>query len=153
MLLETCRFFRVCFVPLLPLFFVLVWSVRRTFFPSSRMMVFFYLVTTGCIYDISLSENSVIPSKISLSSDDCPPSCLFPIHHYPQPRSSSVVYQIQRIGCQPGKNNFLHGGQSCSSSAEQEDEIKQRKSGSAESLLPPRAVRSEERKEKKIEGA
>ena len=83
----------------------------------------FYLVTTGWIYDISLSENSIIQPKTSLLSDDCPPSCLFPIHHHPQPRSSPVVYQIQRIGCQPEKITFLHGGQSCSWSAEQGNEI------------------------------
>ena len=36
---------------------LIVWRVRRTFF--SFRMVFFYLVTTGCIFYISLCENSI----------------------------------------------------------------------------------------------
>ena len=37
--------------------FLFVWRVRRTFFPSA--WYFFYLVTTGWIFDISLCENSI----------------------------------------------------------------------------------------------
>ena len=50
-----CRFFRVFF--LYHFRFLFVWRVRRTFF--SFRMVFFYLVTTGWIFDISLCENSI----------------------------------------------------------------------------------------------
>ena len=46
-----CRFFRVFSR------FLLVWRVRRTFFPSG--WCFFYLVTTGWIFDISLCENLI----------------------------------------------------------------------------------------------
>ena len=56
-----CRFFRVFFVPfphsLRCCCCILVWRVRRTFFPSG--WCFFYLVTTGWIFDISLCENSI----------------------------------------------------------------------------------------------
>ena len=45
-----CRFFRVFF--LYNFHFLFVWRVRRTFFPSG--WCFFYLVTTGWIFDISL---------------------------------------------------------------------------------------------------
>ena len=37
--------------------FLFVWRVRRTFFPSG--WCFFYLVTTGRIFDISLCENLI----------------------------------------------------------------------------------------------
>ena len=47
-----CRFFRVFFR-----FLFVVWRVRRTFFPSG--WCFFYLVTTGWIFDISLCENPI----------------------------------------------------------------------------------------------
>ena len=45
---------RACFVPL-P--FSVFWRVRRTLFPSG--WCFFYLVTTGRIFDIKIWENSV----------------------------------------------------------------------------------------------
>ena len=51
-----CRFFRVFFLCHFR-FFLFVWRVRRTFFPSG--WCFFYLVTTGWIFDISLCENSI----------------------------------------------------------------------------------------------
>ena len=47
-------FFRVFFVPF-PLSLCMDYRVRRTFFPSG--WCFFYLVTTGWIFDISLCEN------------------------------------------------------------------------------------------------
>ena len=51
-----CRFFRVFF--LYNFHFLFVWRVRRTFFPSG--WCFFYLVTTGWIFDISpLCEKSI----------------------------------------------------------------------------------------------
>ena len=43
-----------------------VWRVRRTFFPSG--WCFFYLVTTGWVFDISLCENSI---NQKLSIDQC----------------------------------------------------------------------------------
>ena len=46
--------------------FLFVWRVRRTFFPSR--MVFFYLVTTGWILDISLCENSFIHHSFIIHS-------------------------------------------------------------------------------------
>ena len=42
--------------------FLFVWRVRRTFFPP-EYIVFFCLVTTGWIFDISLYENSINQSK------------------------------------------------------------------------------------------
>ena len=60
-----CRFFRVLF--LYHFRFLSVWQyyrVRRTFFPSG--WYFFYLVTTGWIFDISLlCENSINQSNQS----------------------------------------------------------------------------------------
>ena len=52
--------------------FLFVWRVvRRTFFPL-RMMVFFYLVTTGWIFYISLlCENSI---NQSIKPPGCPPT-------------------------------------------------------------------------------
>ena len=51
------RFFRVFFVPLLP--FSLINSTEITPYVLSFRMVFFYLVTTGWTFDISLCENSI----------------------------------------------------------------------------------------------
>ena len=56
-----CRFFQI-FV-LYHFRFLFVWRVRRTFFPSG--WCFFYLVTTSCIFDISLCENSVKSNQSS----------------------------------------------------------------------------------------
>ena len=53
--LSFCRFFRVLF--LYHFRFLFVCRVRRTFFPSG--WYFFYLVTTGWIFDISLCANSI----------------------------------------------------------------------------------------------
>ena len=58
--LFFCLFGDVAFSEYLFLYhlrFLFVWRVRRTFFPSGRC--FFYLVTTGWIFDISLCENSI----------------------------------------------------------------------------------------------
>ena len=41
--------------------FLFVWRVRRTSFPSG--WCFFYLVTTGWVFDISFSKNSINQSK------------------------------------------------------------------------------------------
>ena len=41
--------------------FLFVWTVRRTFFPSG--WCFFYLVTTGWIFDISMCENLIYQSN------------------------------------------------------------------------------------------
>ena len=50
------------FVPF-PLSLCMDYRVRRTFFPSG--WCFFYLVTTGWIFDISLYENSINQSTMS----------------------------------------------------------------------------------------
>ena len=58
-LFLRCRFFRVFFVPLFPLYLVLVYCIESTSYVLSFRMVFFYLVTTGWIFGISLlCENS-----------------------------------------------------------------------------------------------
>ena len=53
--------------------FLFVWRVRRTSFPSG--WCFFYLVTTGWIFNISLCENSIkqIKAKNTTSSWHCCP--------------------------------------------------------------------------------
>ena len=53
-----CRFFRVFFVPL-----PFSLCMESTSYVLSFRMVFFYLVTTGWIFDISLCENSIITKK------------------------------------------------------------------------------------------
>ena len=61
LLVWRCRFFRVSI--LYHFRFLSVWRERRTFFPSG--WCFFYLVTTGWIFDISLlCEFSVNSIKI-----------------------------------------------------------------------------------------
>ena len=61
-----------------------------------------------------------------------------------------VVSHIQRIGCQPEKTT-LHGGQSCSWSAEQGEKKKKRKSLAAPPPPHPRAARLEKKiKNKRI---
>ena len=57
--LSFCRFFRVFFF--YHFRFLFVWRVRRTFFPSG--WYFFYLMTTGWVFDISLCENSIKKKK------------------------------------------------------------------------------------------
>ena len=54
LVLERCRFFRVFFAP-----FPLSLCMESTSYVLSFRMVFFYLVATGWIFDISLCENSV----------------------------------------------------------------------------------------------
>ena len=59
--LWRCRFFRVFFVPL-------PFSLRmeNTPYVLSFRMVFFYLVTTGWIIDITLCKNSYIKNSITV---------------------------------------------------------------------------------------
>ena len=132
-----CRFFRLFFVPL-P--FSLCME-STSYVCSSSCMVFLYLVITGSIFYISLSENSIIQPKHLFH--------LTTAHHLAFSRFTATLNQglpllfikfSIRIGCQPEKNTFLHGGQSCSWSAEQENEIKQRKSGSVAPRPRPRAA-------------
>ena len=70
---HTCFFVSYLEMSLFPSIFCTIaafplnafeWSVRRTFFPSECWMVFFYLVTTGWIFDTSLllCDNSMIQS-------------------------------------------------------------------------------------------
>ena len=61
--LWRCRFFRVFFVPL-PFYL----CTESTSYVLSFRMVFFYLVTTGRIFNISLCENSTNQS-INQSND------------------------------------------------------------------------------------
>ena len=49
--------------------FLFVWRVRRTLFPSG--WCFFYLVTTGWIFYISLCENSINQSYIYITYNKC----------------------------------------------------------------------------------
>ena len=53
-----CRFFRVFFVP-----FTLSLCMESASYVLSFRMVFFYLVTTGWIFDISLCDNSISSIK------------------------------------------------------------------------------------------
>ena len=73
-----CRFFRVFYFILYHFRFLLliVCRVRRTFFPPG--WCFFYLVTTGWIFDISLCENSINQSIRKIKST-CGHIFLFPM--------------------------------------------------------------------------
>ena len=60
-----CRFFRVFFV-----LFPLSLGMESTSYVLSFRMVFFCLVTTGWIFDISLCENSINQSNLTYDSAD-----------------------------------------------------------------------------------
>ena len=51
--------------------FLFEWRIRRTFFPSG--WCFFYLVTTGWTFDISLCDNSINQSINQIMSGRRPP--------------------------------------------------------------------------------
>ena len=93
--------------------FIFVWRVRRTFFPSFRM-VFFYVLPCDHGRDFFTSIYVRIQSINQSHGESTINRADHPISYYPDKLVVVVVVvvsHIQRIGCQPEKTT-LHGGQS-----------------------------------------